>query len=137
MKAHAAQISLPGGMVEAEETAERTALREFQEELGADTSEIEIVGSLAPVLVFVSNFAITPIVAVCHGPLELRPNPAEVEEVVPVPLAQLLDPACQNSHLIRRGGLVFRAPCYAVAGRQVWGATSLILAEFAALVECA
>jgi hypothetical protein len=36
--------------------------------------------------------------------------------------------------LIRRGELAFRAPYYAIAGRQVWGATSLILAEFVELL---
>lgn len=135
MKSHAGQVSLPGGMVEAGEAAAAAALREFEEELGPPASGIQIVGSLAPILVFISNFAITPIVAVCHDPLLLRPSPDEVEEVLHVPLAQLVDPACHDSQLIRRGGLVFRAPCFAIAGRQVWGATSLILAEFAALVE--
>ena len=133
MKTHAGQVSLPGGMVEQGESALITALREFQEELGAETAAVQVIGSLAPVFVFISNFAITPIVAISHQPLVLRPSPDEVDEVVHLPLAQLVDPACRDSHLIRRGGLVFRAPCFAIARQQVWGATSLILAEFAAL----
>src|SRR2546421_6106023 len=38
MKAHAGQISLPGGLIESDETAVQTALREFEEELGAATA---------------------------------------------------------------------------------------------------
>jgi 8-oxo-dGTP pyrophosphatase MutT (NUDIX family) len=135
MKSHAGQVSLPGGMIEGDETPAAAALREFEEELGVGPAAVQVVGSLAPVLVFISNFAITPVVAVCHEPLPLRPNPAEVEEVVHLPLAQLVDSSCRDNHLIRRGSLVFRAPCFAIAGQHVWGATSLILAEFAALLE--
>ena len=55
-------------------------------------------------------------------------------QVVHLPLAELVDPACRGSHLIRRGELAFRAPHFAIAGQQVWGATSLILAEFVELL---
>jgi 8-oxo-dGTP pyrophosphatase MutT (NUDIX family) len=132
MKAHGGQVALPGGLIEADETPAQTALREFEEELGAETGGIEVVGSLSPVFVFVSNFEVTPLVAVSHEPLEFRPNPHEVAEVLGLPLAHLLDPGRRGSHMIHRRGLAFRAPHFEVAGRQVWGATSLILAEFVA-----
>jgi 8-oxo-dGTP pyrophosphatase MutT (NUDIX family) len=134
MKSHAGQVSLPGGMVEDDETAVQTALREFEEELGAAAENLQVLGTLAPVFVFISNFEVTPVVALSNRPLLLRPNPDEVEEVVPLPLRELVDPAYRASHLIRRHELVFRAPYYAIAGRQVWGATSLILAEFVELL---
>lgn len=134
MKAHAGQVSLPGGMIEPGETPIDTALREFQEELGVAPASVEIVGQLSPVFVFISNFEVTPIVALSPLPLLLRPNPDEVEEVVRLSIDELVTPACRGSHLIRRHDLVFRAPHFALAGRKVWGATSLILAEFADLV---
>src|SRR5262245_26111075 len=40
MKAHAGQVSLPGGLIEAEETAAQAALREFEEELGTPPGEM-------------------------------------------------------------------------------------------------
>jgi 8-oxo-dGTP pyrophosphatase MutT (NUDIX family) len=135
MKTHAGQVSLPGGMVEDDELPEQTALREFEEELGASPATLQVLGWLAPVFVFISNFKVTPIVAVSQGPLAIRPNPAEVEQIVRIRLAELVDRACQATGLIRRGALEFRAPHYAIGGRLVWGATSLILAEFAALLE--
>jgi 8-oxo-dGTP pyrophosphatase MutT (NUDIX family) len=137
MKAHAGQVSLPGGMVEAGETAIQTALREFHEELGADPAKLQVLGTLAPIFVFISNFVVTPVVAISPQPLTLTPSPDEVAEVLPVPLVRLVDPACRSSLLIRRGELAFLAPCFDIAGRQIWGATSLILAEFAALLRSA
>lgn len=136
MRSHAGQVSLPGGLIEPDETPPETALREFEEELGALSSGVtmQIVGRLTPVYVFVSGFEITPFVAVASGTLAYNPSPHEVAEVVELPLAAIGDPGCRGKHLIERGGLRFYAPHFAIAGRQVWGATSLILAELAALI---
>jgi 8-oxo-dGTP pyrophosphatase MutT (NUDIX family) len=135
MKSHAGQVSLPGGLVESAETFVQTALREFEEELGAATDRLEVVGQLTPVYVFVSGFVVTPVLAVSHTPLDFRPNPHEVAEVVELPLADLCDPACRGRHFIDRRGLRFSVPHFAIARQQIWGATSLILAEFVALLR--
>jgi len=75
-------------------------------------------------------------VAISPQPLVFHPNPHEVEAVVELPLAALCDPASCGQHLIERRGLRFTVPHFAVGGQQVWGATSLILAEFVALLTC-
>lgn len=134
MKAHASQVSLPGGVVEADETAVQAALREFEEELGSQQHVWQIIGQLTPVCVFVSGFEITPVLAVSHQRLLFEPNPQEVAAVVELSLAELCDPTCRRRHLIERRGLVFSVPHFAVGGQQIWGATSLILAEFVALL---
>jgi 8-oxo-dGTP pyrophosphatase MutT (NUDIX family) len=133
MRAHAGQVSLPGGMVEASESPEQCALREFEEELGASAACLEIIGELTPVYVFVSGFVVSPLVAVSAVPLTYRPNPEEVAAAIELPLASLADPANRGEHTIERRGLRFTVPHFAIAGQQIWGATSLILAEFAAL----
>jgi 8-oxo-dGTP pyrophosphatase MutT (NUDIX family) len=135
MRSHAGQISLPGGMVEPGESPTQTALREFEEELGAAATTLDVVGPLTPVYVFVSGFEVTPLIAVAHQPLVFRPSPDEVAAVVEVPLAALLNTANRGEHTIDRRGLRFTVPHFAIAGQQVWGATSLILAEFAALLN--
>jgi 8-oxo-dGTP pyrophosphatase MutT (NUDIX family) len=135
MRAHAGQVSLPGGMVEPGETTAQCALREFEEELGAPKAGLEIIGELSPVYVFVSGFVIAPLVAVSPAPLIYRPNPEEVAAAIELPLAMLADPANRGEHTIQRRGLAFTVPHFAIAGQQIWGATSLILAEFAALLN--
>jgi 8-oxo-dGTP pyrophosphatase MutT (NUDIX family) len=133
MTAHAGQIALPGGLIESGETPTQTALRELEEELGPSATGIEILGSLSAVFVFISNFQITPFLAVSHQPLVFQPNPVEVAEVVQIGVRDLLNQTSRGSHLIRRGDLVFRAPHFAISAQRIWGATSLILAEFAEL----
>jgi 8-oxo-dGTP pyrophosphatase MutT (NUDIX family) len=137
MKSHAGQVSLPGGLIEADETVTEAALREFEEELGAATSGIEIVGELTPAYVFVSGFQIIPIVGVSPNNLRFQPNPHEVAELIQFPLRELLDPRRRERHTIERRGLEFSVPHFAIGGQRVWGATSLILAEFAALFASA
>jgi 8-oxo-dGTP pyrophosphatase MutT (NUDIX family) len=135
LRSHAGQVSLPGGKVEADETAEQTALREFEEEFGVQPSCLTVLGRLTPVYVFVSGFVITPVIALAAAPMTFVPNPHEVAAAIELPLAQLCDPASRGRHSIERYGLSFHAPHFAIAGQQIWGATSLILAEFAALVQ--
>jgi 8-oxo-dGTP pyrophosphatase MutT (NUDIX family) len=135
MRAHADQVSLPGGMIEAGETAAQTAVREFEEELGALTSGVTVVGRLTPVYVFVSGVEVTPVVAICAEPLAFQPNPHEVAELLALPLTAVADDGCRGRHWIERRGLRFSVPHFAVVGKQIWGATSLILAEFVALLK--
>jgi 8-oxo-dGTP pyrophosphatase MutT (NUDIX family) len=135
MRSHAGQVSLPGGSMEADETPALAALREYEEELGPPPSELQVIGQLTPVYVFVTGFEITPVIAVSPQPLKFQPNPHEVAAVVELPLAELCDPANRGQHKIERRGLHFQVPHFSVAGQQVWGATSLILAEFIALLS--
>jgi 8-oxo-dGTP pyrophosphatase MutT (NUDIX family) len=135
MRSHAGQISLPGGKVEGFETAEQAALREFEEEFGVPPAGLTILGRLTPVYVFVSGFEIIPVIALASASMTFLPNPQEVAAVIELPLSQLCDPTSRGRHLIERGGLRFHAPHFALAGQQIWGATSLILAEFATLID--
>jgi 8-oxo-dGTP pyrophosphatase MutT (NUDIX family) len=135
MKAHAGQVSLPGGLVESDETLIEAALREFEEELGTAAKQMQIVGQLTPVYVFVSGFEVTPVIAVSSSPLAFQPNEHEVAAIVELPLAELVDPARRGQHVIERRGLRFTVPHFAIARQRVWGATSLILAEFIALLS--
>ena len=135
MRAHAGQVSLPGGLIETDETAVQAALREYEEELGPPPSELQVVGQLTPVYVFVSGFEITPVVAISSQRLVFRPNKHEVAAVIELPLADLCDPANRGTHIIDRHGLRFQVPHFAVSGQEIWGATSVILAEFVTLLS--
>ena len=133
MKFHAGQIALPGGVVEPDEAPYETAVRELHEELGVAAEVVQILGALHPIFVFNSNFWIKPFLAVAEQRPEYRLNPCEAAELIEIPVPALLDPALCGEHRIERRGLAFRAPHYQIGPHRVWGATSLILAELAAL----
>lgn len=135
MKSHAGQVALPGGMLEAGESSQQTALREYEEELGVPRSGVRILGELSPIFVFVSNVLVRPHLALCLETPTWQPNPGEVAEVIEVPLRELYNPAARGTTQIERHGLNFSAPHFQIGARQIWGATCMMLAELAAVVS--
>jgi len=132
---HAGQVSLPGGVIEPGETSREAALREFTEELGVETSGMEILGQLSPLYLFASNFQITPWVAAAPAAPAWQPSRREVERLLEIPLAHLLDPANSASVERRQRGLSFHVPGFSWETQHIWGATSMILAELVASVS--
>jgi 8-oxo-dGTP pyrophosphatase MutT (NUDIX family) len=130
LRRHAGEISFPGGRqdeIDADLTT--TALREAQEEIGLEPTAVELVGALAPVSTFVTDYRVHPFVGlVAHpGGLELRPNPYEVETVLTFSL-ELLREGYAMRRLLRRG-IPIHTPTYEVEGQLIWGATARILAD--------
>jgi 8-oxo-dGTP pyrophosphatase MutT (NUDIX family) len=132
---HKGQISLPGGAHEGQESLEETALREAREELAIATGGLELLGRLTPLYVGVSDYTITPVVAMTARRPRFRPDPVEVVEAIEVPLSILLDPAARRQEDWEIRGVHARVPFFAIGPHKVWGATAMILAEFAALLE--
>jgi len=136
LNAHAGQISLPGGLIEPGETSRQAALRELHEELGVEHHGIRILGPLAEFYVFISDFLVTPWIAVATARPSIVPNPAEVAEVLELPLSRLLDPASVGSTMrIGHGGIQFRSPHFSLGQHEIWGATSMILATLRGVVK--
>jgi 8-oxo-dGTP pyrophosphatase MutT (NUDIX family) len=127
---HAGQVSLPGGAVEPGEPLEVAALREAHEEIGLDPRLVEIVGPLTPLHIPVSGFALHPIVGASRDRPRFIPHAGEVERVLVVRVADLVDPGRLHRSLRVRDGHSYDVPAFDVAGEQVWGATAMILAEF-------
>lgn len=134
MKDHAGQIGLPGGALEPGEESCAAALRELREELGIQPDDVRVLGPLSPIWVFATNFAVTPWLAVASS-CAPQPDPAEVAELLEVPLDHLLDPANRSTCRQRRGPLGFSAPCFRWGPHMIWGATAIILSELVAVVE--
>jgi 8-oxo-dGTP pyrophosphatase MutT (NUDIX family) len=131
---HKGQISLPGGSQENGESLRQTALREAQEEVGVDAATIEVIGPLSKLYVPPSNFCIQPFV----GFVAQRPNfeieTVEVAELIEAPLDALLDPATVRMEDWELRGGIWPIPFYQFGPHKVWGATAMILSEFAALL---
>lgn len=130
MRHHSGEVSLPGGGFEASDaTLEHTALREANEELGIDVSHIEIVTSLSPIWIPVSNFRITPYVGLLHERPDFRVAPDEVAVLLETPLSLLVDPAIVQRETRELRGRLVTVPYFLVESHKVWGATALVLAQ--------
>jgi 8-oxo-dGTP pyrophosphatase MutT (NUDIX family) len=132
LRFHSGQIAFPGGKVEyGEAFPVMTALREAQEEIGLDLTDVEVLGLLPPVFTVVSNYMITPVVAYLPSGLgTLTLQSSEVAEVIQAPLRQLSDPAIAHTEEWLRSGRVRTIYFYMYHTHQIWGATGRMLATF-------
>jgi 8-oxo-dGTP pyrophosphatase MutT (NUDIX family) len=138
--AHSGQISFPGGKHESDdESMLHTALRETYEEMGIDSSDINILGALSPVYIVVSNFNVFPYVGYIQSTDAIRINPNEVHAVLEIPLKELfhqsakiktevVSPAFPNS---KRSVNAYQVQ----EGTIIWGATAIMIAELELLLQ--
>jgi 8-oxo-dGTP pyrophosphatase MutT (NUDIX family) len=134
LRRHAGEISFPGGRQDGpDEDLLRTALRESEEEIGLDRSEVEVIGALPPVGTFVTGYKVHPFVGLIPEGLRFRPNPNEVAAVLLFRIEELRAGFAMR-RLVRRG-LPIRTPTYEVAEHLIWGATARILGELLERLE--
>jgi 8-oxo-dGTP pyrophosphatase MutT (NUDIX family) len=134
---HSGEVSFPGGRAEpTDPDLTATALREAYEEVGLDAvaAGVRIVGSLDPFWIPVSDFEVTPIVAVAGRRPRLTAAPAEVARIIEAPLAAFLPGARLEivERTIRDWDLRYAA--YPIDGARVWGATARILGQLGAII---
>jgi 8-oxo-dGTP pyrophosphatase MutT (NUDIX family) len=135
LKSHAGQVSFPGGRVEpGDASAEFTALREAAEEIGLAAERVEILGRL-PDYRTRTGFRVSPVVGAVRPPLELAPDPREVEAVFEVPLAFLLDERNRERRTREFQGLSVGFYVYEYQGHVIWGATAGMLVNLHKMLE--
>ncbi len=88
LNAHSGQFALPGGRADAGEPAIDAALREAREEIGLELPREAVLGRLDDYPTR-SGYLITPIVAWAPAEASMHANPAEVEAIYRVHLADL------------------------------------------------
>lgn len=132
---HKGQFSFPGGIVETWDGSRlETALREAQEEIGLPPSAVDILGTLDDTETRATQFVITPFVGMVSQPVSYTPDGKEIERVLEVPLAALLDPAIFRVEMWERDGEIHPVYFYEYNGETIWGATARILKQFLDLV---
>jgi len=131
LRRHAGEISFPGGRRDhAEESLETTALREAHEEIGLPPSAVELLGALPPVRTFVTGYVVFPHVGLIEPGNAWVPSPAEVAEVIELPLGALAEGFATRP--MTRRGFTFETDTYLVGEHLIWGATARILGELLA-----
>lgn len=131
LAAHAGQISLPGGRREDGESLRETALREAYEEIGIEPASVTILGCLQSLYILPSDFEVTPFVGWHPETPAFVPQPSEVAEIIEAPLVRLLHEESRREELWERQGVSMVVPYFEIGSHKVWGATAMMLSEFA------
>ncbi len=134
---HSGEVSFPGGAMEPGDAgAIGTALREAEEEIGLDGElvGVSVVGTLEPFWIPVSDFHVTPVLAVAGRRAVYRIQPDEVARVLEAPLDAFVPgaPIVMVEREVR--GWPLRYGAYPVDGLLVWGATARVLGQLGALL---
>jgi 8-oxo-dGTP pyrophosphatase MutT (NUDIX family) len=138
LRHHGGQISLPGGRIDAGETAEQTALREASEEIGLAPAGVDLLGRLTPLQIAVSGHILQPVVGYTASRPPFVAGLHEVERIIEIPLVRLASSDAVGWETRERSlpppGLM-EVPFFDVDGARIWGATAMILAEFLEIID--
>ena len=132
MKHHTHEVSFPGGNQEPEDQdLWATAIREAHEEIGLNPELPRFVGTLDSFVTVGSNSLVTPFVGILDTVPALEANPIEVEEIIDVPLAELLNPDIYREEIWQwQDGKSRPVFFFELIGDTVWGATASMLRQF-------
>lgn len=127
---HGGQVSFPGGKNEPEDDSViMTALREAHEEIGVDPSKVNIIETLTPLFIPVSNMIVTPVIGwIKEKPVFIH-QPEEVVFLIDADLKKLLDPGIVKVKPFEIRGEMIEVKYFDYEGNTIWGATAMILHE--------
>jgi len=133
---HGGQISFPGGKKEPEdENVIQTALRETYEETGVDPTAVNIIGTLTPLFIPVSNMIVTPVVGWANKKPPFRHKPEEVLFLIDADLRSLLEPSIVKIKPFEIRGEVLEVKYFDYENNTIWGATAMILYELLIIIR--
>jgi peroxisomal coenzyme A diphosphatase NUDT7 len=155
LRSHSGEVSFPGGRLQPGELPLQAALREANEEIGVDAGSVEVIGELTPLTTVRSPVLVRCFVGRWQVPrpedMAFASDPAEVEKVFSVPLADLarqgvyheelwpsLEDRAQTTYrpdTTYRPHTTYRAVAFFHLDDDiVWGATGRLLTELVGTV---
>ena len=129
VKTHKGQISFPGGVVEeTDQSLEKTALREANEEIGLLKEDVKILGQADDETTVVSRFIVHPFVGLIPYPYDFKISSEEVDRLIEVPFKVFLgdDPQYRRNSA-EFEGVTYPGSAFQYKGDVIWGATARIL----------
>lgn len=134
--AHSGQIGFPGGKYEQDDkNLINTAIRETFEEIGVTISPTDIIGSLTPVAIPISQFAVYPFIAYIPYTPEIKIDTNEVINTIEFDVIDFIKHTKIEESKVRAIDRELIVPSFIINKQIVWGATGMILNEFRELVS--
>lgn len=128
LRSHAGEISFPGGRVDPEDHDPlAAALREAEEEVGLASAEVEVLGHLTDFLTHRDILVVCYVGRVRGTPPKVPASHEEVEEILEVPVAWLLDPARYEAR--RAAGFDRAVHYWHLPSCVLWGITGELTAR--------
>ena len=133
---HQGEIAFPGGKYEQTDVDMLAcALREAHEEMGIAPRDVDVLGSLEPVLTR-TDYLVWPTVGTIPHPYRFEVDENEVAEIIEIPLDHLLnDSATRQEARLNPDGSLLQRTAYVHGPHLVFGATAWILAQLLDLLR--
>jgi len=132
---HPGQVSFPGGSVDqTDRSAVSTALREAEEEIGLEFSQVSPLGFLDR-LDTISDYRVLPVVGLVSASFVWKPDLREVSEVFTVPLELAVNYREYSHEEVIRDGKTMVVSSLHWNGHRIWGITAAILLNLGSRME--
>jgi len=126
MRTHPGDVVFPGGACENGESAYEAAVREAWEEIRLpEEAVVEVLGGLTPVTARSATKLIVPVVVRVERPVDLVPDPSEVDVIIEPLIDELLEEDRWTTSEYYGHKLWF----YEFAEGTLWGATAFMVRE--------
>ena len=133
---HSSQVGCPGGKPEQQDkNLQDTAVRETQEEIGVNPNDITVIRALSNIYIPPSNYNVQPFLAKSKKHLTFKKQDDEVEGIIHISLAELLDKKNLVSKKVKTSyNIEVVVPAFQFGEHTVWGATAMMLSELIDLI---